>query len=67
MGRDVQDLAVHDTWSNSRLQALVKAHASLIQDYKCAEWHSQDPAPVALAADQAPQANTPLLIPPLNQ
>jgi len=63
--RDGQVLAVHDTWSNSHLQALVKAHARL-QEYKCAERQSQDPAPVAPAAAQAPQANTPLLIPPLN-
>ncbi len=35
--RGGQDLTVHDTWSNSQLQALVKAHARLIQDYKCAE------------------------------
>jgi hypothetical protein len=62
-------IAVHDTWSNSQLQALVKANARLIQEYKCAERHSQDPAPVApAAAAQAPKANTPpLLIPPLNQ
>ena len=70
--RGGQDLTVHDTWSNSQLQALVKAHARLIQDYKCAEWRSQDPAveiraPAAPAADQVPQATTPLLIPPLNQ
>ena len=54
------------------IKALAKAHASLIQDYKCVEWLSQDPvavirAPVAHAADQVPQATTPLLIPPLNQ
>ena len=65
--RDGQVIAVHDTWSNSQLQALVKANARLIQEYKCAERHSQDPAPVAPAAAQAPKANTPLLIPPLNQ
>jgi hypothetical protein len=64
--RDGQVIAVHDTWSNSQLQALVKANARLIQEYKCAERHSQDPAPVAPAAAQAPKANTPLLIPPLN-
>jgi len=69
--RGGQDLAVHDTWSNSQLQALVKAHASLIQDYKCAELGSQDPdavihSPAAPAAEQAPQA-TPLLVPPLNK
>jgi hypothetical protein len=70
--RGGQDLTVHDTWSNSQLQALVKAHALLIQVYKCAEWRSQDPAveiraPAAPAADQVPQVTTPLLIPPLNQ
>jgi hypothetical protein len=72
--RGGQDLTVHDTWSNSQLQALVKAHARLIQDYKCAERRSesQDPAveiraPAAPAADQVPQVTTPLLIPPLNQ
>ena len=70
--RGGQDLTVHDTWSSSQLQALVKAHARLIQDYKCAEWRSQDPAgeiraPAAPAADQVPQGTTPLLIPPLNQ
>jgi hypothetical protein len=36
-----QDLAA-DTWSNSQLQALTKDHDSLIQDYKCAEWQSQE-------------------------
>ena len=70
--RGGQDLTVHDTWSNSQLQALVKAHARLIQDYKCAEWRSQDPAveiraAAAPATDQVPQVTTPLLIPPLNQ
>ena len=70
--RGGQDLTVHDTWSTSQLQALVKAHACLIQDYKCAEWRPQDPAdeihaPAAPAPDQVPQAPTPLLIPPLNQ
>ena len=68
--RGGQDLTVHDTWSNSQLQALVKAHARLIQDYKCAGWRSQDPAdeiraPAAPAADQVPQVTTPLLIPSL--
>ena len=61
----------HDTWTNSQLQALAEAHAILIQDYKCAEWRSQDPAiihfPAAPTAGQAPQATTPLLIPRLNQ
>ncbi len=70
--RGGQDLTVHDTWSSSQLQALVKAHASIIQDYKCAEWRSHDPAheiraPAAPAADQVPQVTTPLLIPPLDQ
>ena len=71
------------TWSNSQLQALTKAHDSPIQDYKCAEWQSQEVlanaarqsqepdavgrAPAALAADQVPQVTTPRLIPPLNQ
>ena len=42
--RGGQDLADHDTWSNSvaQLQAFTKAHVSLIQDYKCAEWQSQE-------------------------
>jgi hypothetical protein len=40
--RGGQDLAAHDTWSNSQSQALTKAHDSLIQDYKCAEWQSQE-------------------------
>ena len=40
--RGGQDLAAHDTWSNSQLQALTKAHDSLIQDYKCAEWQLQE-------------------------
>ena len=58
-----QDLTVHDTWSNSQLQALVKAHARLIQDYKCAEWRSQDPAveiraAAAPATGQVPQVTT---------
>jgi len=49
-----------------------QAHASLIQDYKWAELGSQDPdaviyAPAAPAAEQAPQATTPLLVPPLNK
>jgi hypothetical protein len=70
--RGGQDLTVHDTWSNSHLQAFVKAHARHIQDYKRAEWSSQDPAveiraPAAPATDQVPQVTTPLLIPPLNQ
>jgi hypothetical protein len=69
--RTSRDLAGHDTWSNSQLQELVKAHGSLIRDYKCTEWQLQDPiavihAPVAPADVQAPQASTPLLIPPLN-
>ena len=59
-----QDLAAPDTWSNSQLQALATAHAKLIQEYKCAEQHA---APADPAADQVPQAPTPLLIPPLNQ
>jgi hypothetical protein len=62
----------HDTWSNFQLQALTKSHDSLIQEYKCAEWQSQDPdavgrAPAAPAAEQVPQVTTLLLIPPLNQ
>jgi hypothetical protein len=70
--RGGQDLTVHDTWSNSQLQALVKAHARLIRDYNCAEWRTQDPAiemraPATSGADQVPQVTTPLLIPPLNQ
>ena len=70
--RGGQDLADHDTWSNSQLQALTKSNDSLIQEYECAEWQSQDPdavgrAPAAPAADQVPQVTTPLLIPPLNQ
>ena len=62
-----QALAAPDTWSNSQLQALVTAHASLIHDYKCAEQQPQHHAPAAPAAAQVPQAPTPLLIPPLNQ
>jgi hypothetical protein len=79
--RGGQDLAAHDTWSNSQLQALTKAHDSLIQDYKCAEWQSQEvlanvarqsqepdaAGRAAPAVDQVPQVTTPLLIPPLNQ
>ena len=61
-----QALAAPGTWSNSQLQALVKAHASLIHDYKCAEQQPQHDAPAAPAAAQVPQAPTPLLIPPLN-
>ena len=54
------------------LQALVKAHESLIRDNRCAKWGPQHPdaathAPAAPAKGQAPQDNTPLLIPPLNQ
>ena len=60
-----QDLTVHDTWSNSQLQALVKAHARLIQDYKCAEWRSQDPAdeiraPAAPVGIRFPRSSSPL-------
>ena len=72
--RGEQDLSEHDTWSIIQLQALVKAHASLIQDDKCAERGSQDPndvihAPAAPAAEAslAPQATTALLIPLHNQ
>ena len=66
-----QDLADDDAWSNSEFQALVTAHASLIQDYKCVERRPQDPvavipAPVTPADFQAPQASTPLLTPPLD-
>jgi hypothetical protein len=76
-----QDLATHDTWSNSQLQALTKAHDSLIQDNKCAEWQSQEvlanaarqsqepdaAGRAAPAIDQVPPVITPLLISPLNQ
>ncbi len=51
-----QALAAPGTWSNSQLQALVKAHASLIHDYKCAEQQPQHDAPAAPAAAQVPQA-----------
>ena len=66
--RGGQDRTGHDTWSNSQ----ITSSKALIQDYKCAEWRSQDPgveirAPAAPAADQVPQGTTPLLIPPLNQ
>jgi hypothetical protein len=60
-------LADHDTWSNPQLQALVQTHARLIQEYKCVERQLQGPAPAAPVVDQGPQANSPLLIPPLNQ
>ena len=39
----------------------------LIQEYKCVERQLQGPAPAAPVVDQGPQANSPLLIPPLNQ
>jgi hypothetical protein len=47
-------------------------HGGGWEDYKCAEWRSQDPAveiraPAAPAANQVPQVITVLLIPPLNQ
>jgi hypothetical protein len=75
--RGEQALAEHDTWSNFQLQALVKAHGSLIHDYKCVVWgpppatsprrHSRSRSSRRSAVPQAPQAATPLLIPPLNQ
>jgi hypothetical protein len=59
--------------SSSQLQALAKAHVSLIRDYKYAEWGLQDPND-ALHASAAPAAalvpldtTTLLMIPPLNQ
>jgi len=60
-------LADHDTWSNPQLQALVQTHARLTQEYKCVERQLQGPAPAAPVVDQGHQANSPLLIPPLNK